>query len=164
MPSFQVIDRRTIPSPRRTFSQGSVQELPNKDFMVGWGGDEPWFSEFSPDGQLIYDAHLVPPSLDSYRVWRLEWTGHPEYPPAIAAKSGGGGTTVYASWNGATLVSRWQVISGRNPNDLKPSGSPAAATSFETAIHASGGGPYFAVRALDVRGTTLGTSRAIRSG
>ena len=75
-----------------------------------------------------------------------------------------GGTTVYASWNGATLVSRWQVLSGKNPNDLKPSGSPAADTSFETAIHVSGGGPYFAVRAVDSRGTTIGTSRAIKPG
>ena len=70
----------TADTPRRTYSQGSVQQLPNMDYMVGWGGDEPWFSEFSGDGQLIYDAHLVPESLDSYRVYRIPWGGHPRRP------------------------------------------------------------------------------------
>jgi Arylsulfotransferase (ASST) len=145
-------------SPRRTFSQGSVQELDNRDFFVGWGGDQPWISEFSNDGQLVYDAHLVPKSLDTYRAYRLRWTGHPEYPPSIAAS----GTKVYASWNGATNVHRWQVIGGSNPNDLKPVGPEHDETGFETAIDVSSPPSYVAVRALDKDGKTLGTSKAIR--
>ena len=163
LPAF--VEHALVPDvPRRTFSQGSVQALPNMDYMVGWGGSEPWFSEFSGDGQLIYDAHFDPHGDDSYRVWKLPWAGHPDYPPSVAAKRSGGGTTVYASWNGATLVSRWQVLTGSNQNDLKPTGGPVTDSSFETAIPAKGGGPWFAVRALDSHGTTLGTSPAVRAG
>jgi hypothetical protein len=145
-------------TPRRTFSQGNVQELENGGFFVGWGGDQPWFSEFSPDGQLVYDAHLVPKSLDTYRAYRLRWTGRPDYPPRIAAR----GSTVYASWNGATNVHRWQVLGGSNRNDLKPIGGEHARTDFETAIHVPGSPTYVAVRALAKDGMTLGTSRAVK--
>ena len=156
------VEHTLVPdTPRRTFSQGNVQELDNKGYFVGWGGDEPWFSEFSSDGQLVYDAHLVPKSLDSYRAYRLRWTGHPDYPPSIAAMSSGGGTKVYASWNGATNVHRWQVLGGSNPNDLKPVGPERDETGFETTIDVSGTQRYVAVRALNRDGKTLGTSKAI---
>lgn len=154
----------TAERPRRTFSQGNVQELENHGFFVGWGGDEPWFSEFSSDGQLVYDAHLVPKSLDTYRVYRLRWTGHPGYPPSIAASRAGGATRVYASWNGATNVHRWQVLGGSKENGLKPIGPRHDSTGFETAIEVHGGPRYVAVRALDGHGKALGTSPPIRPG
>jgi hypothetical protein len=155
------VEHALVPNtPRRTYSQGSVQELDNRGFMVGWGGDEPWFSEFSSDGQLIYDAHLVPKSLDSYRVYKLRWTGHPDYPPSIAASGG----RVYASWNGATNVHRWQLIGGSDPNGLRPIGPEHDASGFETAIDVPGSPRHVAVRALDKDGTTLGTSKVIRLG
>jgi Arylsulfotransferase (ASST) len=146
--------------PRRTFSQGNVQELENGGFFVGWGGDEPWFSEFSNDGQLVYDAHFVPRSLDTYRAYRFRWTGHPDYPPRIAVSGG----AIYASWNGATNVHRWQVIGGSDPNDLSPIGPAQDETGFETKLGIPGAPAYVAVRALGVHDNTLGTSQVVRAG
>ena len=144
-------------SPRRTYSQGSVQELPNRDFMVGWGGDEPWFSEFSGDGQLIYDAHLVPKSLDSYRVYRLLWQGYPDHPPSIAATASGGHTTVYASWNGATELASWRVLGGSGSGRLTPVASHAR-SGFETAIDVPSASTRFQLQALAADGRVIGTS------
>jgi hypothetical protein len=67
---------------------------------------------------------------------------------------------VFASWNGATEVARWQVLGGADP------GSLAALTSrprrgFETKISAPAGSRYIAVRALDADGAVLGTSGVV---
>ena len=70
--------------------------------------------------------------------------------------------TVYASWNGATEVARWEVLAGASASSLAPAGS-AARSGFETRIGTSGGA-FVAVRALDAAGNVLGTSRAISTG
>ncbi len=57
-------------------SQGNVQLLASGNLFIGWGA-EPWFSEFSPSGQLLYDAHM-PPGDESYRTYRFPWTGTPQ--------------------------------------------------------------------------------------
>jgi Arylsulfotransferase (ASST) len=139
-------------------SQGSVQALANGDWFVGWG-QEPYFSEFGPEGQLLFDAHL--PAHDrSYRAYRFPWTGMPAHPPAFAFQPGGQGAgTVYASWNGATLVSAWRVLAGRTPTTLVPV-AQVARSGFETAIAVPQGtvGPDVTVQALDASGGVLGTA------
>jgi hypothetical protein len=45
----------------------------NGDLFVGWGA-LPYISEFSPSGQLLFNAEL-PAGLTSYRAYRLPW--HP---------------------------------------------------------------------------------------
>jgi hypothetical protein len=69
---------------------------------------------------------------------------------------------VYASWNGATQVSRWQVLAGSSPQHLAVVAS-APPDGFETAI-GLGSGSYaeFEVRALDSAGSPLGTSPPFR--
>ncbi len=144
-------------------SQGNIQELAGGDVFVGWGA-EPYFSEFSPTGQLLLDAHMHG-SYQSYRTYRFPWTGTPQSAPAIAAGAGGRGSdTVYASWNGATQVASWRVLAGRSPQQLAPV-SAAPRSGFETAIATPGGvGPttYVAVQALEASGAVLGTSRTIK--
>ncbi len=145
-------------------SQGNLQALANGDWFVGWG-QEPYFSEFSPEGQLLFDAHF-PAHDESYRAFRFEWTGTPAHPPTFAfgAASGGGGT-VYASWNGATLVASWRVLAGASPSSL---GTVALEprSSFETAIAVPAGtaGPYVEVQALGAAGQVLGSSAAVSEG
>ena len=68
---------------------------------------------------------------------------------------------MYASWNGATAVTRWRVLAGASPRALSPVGD-AARTGFETAIAAPGRGPYVAVQALDGAGSVIGSSHAIK--
>jgi hypothetical protein len=145
-------------------SQGSVQALPGGSVFVGWGS-EPYFSEFSSTGQLLYDAHWHG-SYQSYRAYRLPWTGTPASPPSIAASapSLSSPVSVYASWNGATGVASWRVLAGSSPAQLTPVAS-AAKSGFETTIATPGGaGPttYVAVQALNSAGTIIGTSATLK--
>jgi len=64
---------------------------------------------------------------------------------------------VWASWNGATDVARWEMLAGASPSSLS-SVTSAPADGFETAIQVDGTPAYVAVRALDSAGAVLGTS------
>jgi hypothetical protein len=81
-----------------------VQLLPNGNWFVGWG-DQPYFSEFKPDGTAIFDAKF-PDAVQPYRAYRFAWTGRPAQPPAVVlGTDANGGPMLYISWNGATEVS-----------------------------------------------------------
>ncbi len=140
-------------------SQGSVQLLPNGNVFVGWG-EIPRVSEFHHSGQMVFDAELGE-KYESYRAFRLPWTGLPAEAPAIAATRAGGETTVYASWNGATEVHSWQLLADGATGDLEPVAS-ARSVGFESALRASiAPGQYLAVQALDAGGAPLGQSRTV---
>ena len=140
-------------------TQGNAQALPNGNLFVGWGS-EPVFSEFSAEGDLLFNASL-PAEVESYRAFRHPWTGRPETVPDLAAvPAPGGGVTLHASWNGATEVETWEVLAGPTVERLEPVGS-VPRTGFETAIAVSTGAALVGVRALDGAGGILGTSRAV---
>ena len=68
--------------------------------------------------------------------------------------------TVYASWNGATEVTPWQVRTGPSPDRL----DAAAATprsGFETAITMPATSGYLSVVGLDASGDRLGIASPI---
>ena len=142
-------------------SQGDVQMLANGDVFVGWGS-EPYISEFSSSGQLLYDAHMHG-SYESYRSYRFPWTGTPASPPAVAAStaSPSAPVTVYASWNGATEVASWNVLAGPSPSQLITVAS-APKSGFETTLATPAPEAYVAVQALNAAGAVLGTSHAIK--
>jgi hypothetical protein len=150
------------PSALKAGSQGDVQSLPSGNLFIGWGA-EPWFSEFSTTGQLLFDARM-PPGDESYRAYRFPWTGTPSEAPAVAASasSASAPVTVYASWNGATEVASWRVLAGPSAKQLAAVAS-AARSGFETAIATPGPEPYVQVQALSASGAVLGTSSAIKS-
>ncbi|HEV3033459.1 MAG TPA: arylsulfotransferase family protein [Solirubrobacteraceae bacterium] len=153
-----LVTRLTHTPPLVAESQGDTQALANGDWFVGWG-QEPYFSEFGPEGQLLFDAHF-PVHDESYRAFRFAWTGTPAHPPAFALLAGGPtGTTVYASWNGATLVSAWRLLTGASASSLATV-AQVPRSGFETAIPVPAGtvGPYVAVQALGAAGQVLGTS------
>ncbi len=161
-----LVSRLTHTPPLLVESQGSLQALANGDWFVGWG-QEPFFSEFGPEGQLLFDAHF-PVHTESYRAFRFMWTGTPAHLPAFAVVAAGpagsqsqasSAGTVYASWNGATLVARWRVLAGLSATDLQTVAENAR-TSFETAIALPAGttGPYVTVQALDASGNVLATA------
>ncbi len=141
-------------------SQGNIQLLEDNDVFVGWGA-EPYFSEYSASGALLFDAHWHG-SYQSYRGYRFAWTGAPASAPSVAASAAAGGAaTVYASWNGDTRTKSWRVLAGSSPQTLAPVAS-AARSGFETAIATPGAAPYVAVQALAESGAVLGTSATIR--
>jgi hypothetical protein len=142
-------------------SQGNVQALPNGDWFLGWG-QEPFFSEVSATGQQLFSARFAG-RTQSYRSFRLPWSGTPVHPPAMAFQSAGSGAgTVYASWNGATGVASWRVLAGGAPGSMHPI-LTSPRSGFETAIPLPGGtiGPFLAVQALDLGGNVLSTSAPV---
>jgi Arylsulfotransferase (ASST) len=163
--SDTVVAQFLHPTPLSAGSQGNMQGLPGGDFFVGWG-PVPYFSEFSPSGQLLFDAHM-PTVEQSYRGYRFAWEGFPSEPPAIAvapasSKSGAAGALdVYASWNGATQVVSWRVLGGSSAKTLAPVAA-APRGGFETTLLTPGAEAYVAVQALDGSGAVLGTSKVIK--
>ena len=141
-------------------SQGSVEQLGDGNLLVGWGA-QPYFSEYSITGSLLFDAHLHG-SYQSYRTYRAPWSGEPTYPPSIAAepKHPKGPITVYASWNGDTRTAAWEVLAGSSEHHLAPVAS-APRTGFETTIPVSSPERYVAVQAVSSAGAVIGTSATI---
>jgi hypothetical protein len=136
-------------------SQGDDQVLASGNSFVGWGED-PYFTEFSPTGQMLFDAHIPAPG-QTYRVYRFPWSAVPASGPSVAVSAKGGKATIYASWNGATGVSSWRVIAGAHQTGLVPIAT-APVAGFETAITVQSPDPYFAVQALGSAGQVLGSS------
>jgi hypothetical protein len=156
-----VVRQYTHPQRLIAGTQGSVQLLHGGAMFVGWGSD-PYFSELSSSGQLIFDAHFSRP-IQSYRAYYESWTGEPATQPAVAADTPHPGEVdVYASWNGATRVARWQVLAGSGPSSLSPAGE-ADWNGLETRIRVRTGQPYIAVQALDASSRVLGTSPTVNA-
>ena len=107
----------------------------------------------------MFDARIAAP-WSSYRAFTYPWTGTPARSPALALRSASASAealTAYASWNGATGVSAWQLLAGPSPTQLAAVAT-APSSGFETAIAAHSSQPYFAVAALNAAGQTLSTS------
>jgi hypothetical protein len=155
---------RAYPAPPKvqSTSQGSFRLLPNGDWFTGWG-DQPEYTEFAPDGTVLYDVKFPTANgtINSYRALKVPWTAHPTGIPAVAAqRTTGDEMRVSVSWNGATDVADWQVLAGPDRTDLTPVTTVPRA-GFETTIHATTNDPYVAVQALDASGTVLATSDAV---
>jgi hypothetical protein len=154
---------RSYHHPKRLLSpfEGNAQFLPDGHVFVGWGG-WPYVSELNKNGRVLFDAyfgHGKPPGedADTYRAYRFVWHGHPTDVPAIALANG----KVYVSWNGATEVKRWQVLTGYASDDL--TAAPAAPKSgFESALQLPAKGKYVAVQALDASGKVLAVSKTLQ--
>jgi hypothetical protein len=147
--------------PLTTFSQGNAQSLPGGGWMVGWGG-LPNLTEFNAQGQIVYDAQL-PAGENSYRVYRVPWAAQPGERPSIVAitkPAPASGAEAYVSWNGATTVSSWQVLSGSSSAHLKPVVTKPKG-GFETAIPVPAA-KFFQVRALSASGAALASSKVVR--
>jgi hypothetical protein len=150
----------TSPDMLLAISQGNMQVLPNGNVFIGWGS-EPFISEFSREGKLLFDAHFPPP-YDSYRAFRFPWSAHPTDEPAVAVEQRPDDkVTLYASWNGATEVESWEVLSGPRPGELESLGS-VPRDGFETAMLVQTSHPYVAVRAKERSGQVLGTSAPVK--
>ena len=84
-----------------------------------------------------------------------------ERPAVIAERTSADEVRLYASWNGATELTSWEVLSGTN--QLEPLNS-VPRNGFETAIVVHTTDRYVAVRAKDSSGRVLGTSAAVEPG
>ncbi|WP_239381493.1 arylsulfotransferase family protein [Frankia sp. CIT1] len=154
--------------PLYSASQGNTQRLANGNRFIGWGQSS-YYSEYAAAGNaennglrsLRYDAKM-PGSNISYRAFRNEWVGIPYYPPSVAVRAEGGHHVVYASWNGSTETRAWQVLAGPDADSLSVVVGHASRSGFETAVATNSPGPYFQVRALDVTGKVLRSSKVVK--
>jgi hypothetical protein len=135
--------------------QGNMQKLPDGHYLVGWG-HQPYVTEFGPHGKPLLDLRFGRSGVDSYRAYRFAWVGRPHRKPAVAVK----GDTLYASWNGATEVRFWQLLTGPERKTLTPL-LTVPKTGFEAAIPLPENAPWVAVRALDRLGRSLARSAAV---
>jgi arylsulfotransferase ASST len=144
-------------------SQGSMQVLPDGYTFVGWGS-QPYFSEYNRGNstQQFFTLKYSPP-MESYRGFRFGWWGQPKTPPNIATVPSRKGTTVYASWNGATTVASWRVLAGSSRSRLAAVGT-IPNRYFEDSTTVSSTAPYFAVQALGPGGGVRATSAIVARG
>jgi Arylsulfotransferase (ASST) len=139
--------------PERVLSHflGNAQLLDNGNVFVGWGGS-PYVTEFDRAGGIIFDARL-PQAGESYRAFRLPWTGRPADRPAAVIR----GRALHASWNGATAVASWQLRENGRPSRI------LRRTGFETVLPLAMTTRSADVVALDASGASLGTSVTVRT-
>ncbi|SMX67206.1 MULTISPECIES: arylsulfotransferase family protein [unclassified Brevibacterium] len=143
------------PDDRSSGSQGNLQELDNGNVFIGWGS-EPYFSEFTSDGKLLYDATFTGGS--NYRAYRFDWEATPSAPPtATKSEPSEGITRVHMSWNGASEVAAWRILSGDDEEQLEET-AVVDRTGFETAADITPAGSRIVVEALDEEKEPIGST------
>jgi hypothetical protein len=147
------------PAGLSVLAEGSGQPLPNGDTFVDWGilGR---YSEFDPNGNLIYDVSLAT-GYNSYRGFRLPWVAAPSTSPTLTVVAASDGTTtVDAVWNGATNVATWNVMGGSSSTSLSAVGS-APWNGLDTPISVTTSATNLQVVAVDATGATIGQSAVL---
>lgn len=153
----KVVTEYRAPDDRSSGSQGNLQVLDNGNVFIGWGS-EPFYSEFTEDGKLLYDASFTGGS--NYRAYRFDWQATPSAPPtATTSEPSADITRVHMSWNGATEVAAWRILSGDDVEQLEET-AVVDRTGFETAADITPLGSRIVVEAVDENGRTLGSTKA----
>jgi hypothetical protein len=157
--SASLVGEYKHPDGQKADAAGNAQLLPNGDMFVGWGRALS-ISEFAHDGELLFDLRSEYENK-TYRAFRFPWSGTPgERPAVVAERTSAQEVRLYASCNGATEITSWEVLAGTNQNQLEPLSS-VARNGFETAMVVHTTDRYVAVRAKDRSGRVLGTSAAV---
>jgi len=153
--------RKFVHTPNRLVTQfmGNAQVLPNGHVVVGWG-NEPYVTEFGPDGAILFDAKL-PRGGQNYRAYRFDWSARPFSDPVLVAPRGRQGRTAFASWNGATEIASWRLRAGAKRGALEDVLTKRKG-GFETPLAVPDGLRFAAALALDRHGRELGRTRTIR--
>lgn len=157
------------PEDRVAGSMANAQQLPNGNMLLGWGA-RPFYSEFTPAGELIYDVCHGDECMGedyeggggSYRAYKAAWEGRPATEPDVTVQEDDAGPVAYVSWNGATEVAQWRLVAGDDA-DSATEQATADRDGFETSIPVPDGAtdaPYLAVEALDADGEVLGVGAA----
>lgn len=148
------------PEERVSSAMANAQQLDDGGMLIGWGS-RPHYSEYTADGELIYDVCHGDECLDgdydggggSYRAYALEWQGRPTTDPDAVLTEEGGESAVHVSWNGATEVAEWRLTAGGD------GAATVARDGFETTIPVPDGGAEaesLRIEALDDAGEVLG--------
>ncbi|KAI9657995.1 MAG: hypothetical protein M1821_002654 [Bathelium mastoideum] len=117
---------------------GSFEPLPNGNVILGYG-TYPSIKEFGPDGDVRMSIRFGdigtsnPAGFTSltYRTWRDSWVGTPAMDPILVFDQGN--EALYTSWNGATGITKWEILCGNAEKQGKvESIAMIPSTGFET--------------------------------
>ncbi|KAI9928372.1 hypothetical protein ASPWEDRAFT_182037 [Aspergillus wentii DTO 134E9] len=114
-------------------SQGSYQNLTNDHVLLGHGST-PKIEEYDEHGACVMRArfgHDI--GMQSYRAYRKPWVGRPKTKPDVVACPEKGKMAVYVSWNGATDVQSWKILTGSGSGNLSVA-ETAPRNGFETKV------------------------------
>ncbi|KAL0571284.1 hypothetical protein V5O48_010675 [Marasmius crinis-equi] len=156
-------------NPSVSESQGSVQVQPNGNVLIGWG-QNPWVAEYNSSGALIWTTQFGVNNVQGYRALRYNWTGTPSTSPSLEIVQGKSSLlSVYASWNGATEINKWELLGSTSSDGTSPvSLYNKTKGGFETTITVGASNlekySHFAVRAIDRRNQPLGRSDFVQPG
>lgn len=102
----------------KVLAQGGLTSLENGNVLIAWGA-QPGVTEHKGD-EVVMDIQLgrirnsesVPGTPGEggnsvYRAFKMDWRGKPAWNPSMAVED----WTVYVSWNGATELAGWLVVS-----------------------------------------------------
>jgi len=135
---------------------GSASMQAGGNMLVAWGTSG-LVTDVRPDGRAQFTLNL--PNA-SYRAAYSRWVGRLGSRPLLAARRRRGGIDAWASWNGATEIAHWRLLTGADPTRLRPTGGLVRFADLETRLRLSRSPRFVAVQALDARGRELGRSRA----
>jgi hypothetical protein len=138
---------------------GDARREPNGDTFVSWGSTG-YVSEVTPGNRVRFAMRVEP---WTYRAVRASWLGYPLGRPRVAARRAGGrGVDVWASWNGATQIHEWRVLTGNSPTRLRLVSRRFAFRDLETRMRIPTVARYVAVRAVSASHRQLGASAVVR--
>ena len=122
--------------------------------MIGWGSSSK-LEEVKPDGTVALEIVL---EGMTYRAFRQEWDAIPIEDPRVAVKSiDESSAMLYASWNGATQITGYEIYWGETVDSLTKKAT-APRSGFETAVHLTDLDPttcVFKVRPVHAQGDTV---------
>lgn len=150
-------------------TQTGAHECYPGNAFIGWSAAS-LISEHSSDGKLLMSAKLDLPNSDTYRAYKLPWTGRPSQPPdvhslAIQSKADDDrvNTLVHVSWNGATEVAKWRLLHSDHEGENAEVVAEASRQGFETALSNAGFARFIIVVALDIDGEEIGRSKVVET-
>ncbi|KAI1339904.1 Arylsulfotransferase-domain-containing protein [Xylariaceae sp. FL0016] len=152
------------PESLNTGYMGSYQATPKGNVLAGWGPN-PSITEYLPGGECVFDMQFdtwdagKAGARGSYRAFKMEWKGFPDWDPSIVAVKKRDGLKAYVSWNGATEVAEWQLLQGVSPDTTTDAVLSISRAGFETEIALQDGHlRYIRAAAIDAHGQILGYS------
>lgn len=164
--SATLVSEWSRPDHSLTRRRGNVQILDNGNTFVGWS-ENSYISEFTPDGDLTFEAQFQSERFATYRSYKFNFTGFPLEPPTLRSFTYGTdysadstSTVSYVSWNGDTEVVSWNFYASADNSSVEEFTyiGNAHRTGFETMLTVDGYMRYVMAEGIGRDGNVLGNS------
>ena len=112
-------------------AMGNIQPLtgygvPDGNIIIGWGSNPSVTEHSKDDGSVVMDIQVGPyapgfligESATTYRAYKNNWVGTPN--TRVSISSDWNAQQIFVSWNGATEVRSWAIVSSAHVHRLLP--------------------------------------------